>query len=93
MTSLIVSLLQRNPEERRRFAIIGDLLAQQRVVRYLVGEAGIRQTIEIGTGIPAADTVHEVAQRMDPRHPGGLCPLEVAAHLGDAPAAAHAAIC
>ncbi len=33
----------------------------QRVVRFLVGEAGIRQIIDIGTGIPTAGNVHEVA--------------------------------
>lgn len=36
----------------------------QRVVRYLVGEAGIRQIIDIGTGIPAAGNVHQVAQQV-----------------------------
>jgi hypothetical protein len=38
----------------------------QRVVRYLVGEAGIRQIIDIGTGIPTAGNVHEIAQHIDP---------------------------
>jgi hypothetical protein len=38
----------------------------QRVVRYLVGEAGIRQIIDVGTGIPTAGNVHEVAQQVDP---------------------------
>lgn len=38
----------------------------QRAVRYLVGEAGIRQIIDIGTGIPAAGNVHEVAQQTEP---------------------------
>lgn len=38
----------------------------QRVVRYLVGEAGIRQIIDIGTGIPTVGNVHEVAQHIDP---------------------------
>jgi hypothetical protein len=33
----------------------------QRAVRFLVGEAGIRQIIDIGTGIPSAGNVHEVA--------------------------------
>jgi hypothetical protein len=37
-----------------------------RVVRYLVGEAGIRQLIDIGSGLPTADNVHEIAQRVDP---------------------------
>jgi hypothetical protein len=33
----------------------------QRAVRFLVGEAGIRQFIDIGTGIPSAGNVHEIA--------------------------------
>lgn len=37
-----------------------------RVVRFLVGEAGIRQIIDIGTGIPTAGNVHEVAHQVDP---------------------------
>ena len=35
-----------------------------RAIRYLAGEAGIRQFLDIGTGIPAADNTHEVAQRV-----------------------------
>src|SRR5215470_14101536 len=35
-----------------------------RAVRYLAGEAGVRQFRDIGTGIPAADNTHEVAQRV-----------------------------
>jgi hypothetical protein len=38
----------------------------QRVVRFLAGEAGIRQLIDIGTGIPAAGNVHEVAGQVAP---------------------------
>ena len=34
-----------------------------RVVRYLAGEAGIRQFLDIGTGIPSADNTHAVAQQ------------------------------
>lgn len=37
-----------------------------RVVRYLAGEAGIRQFLDIGTGIPKQDNTHEVAQRVTP---------------------------
>ncbi len=33
-----------------------------RAVRYLAGEVGVRQFLDIGTGIPAADNTHEVAQ-------------------------------
>jgi hypothetical protein len=35
-----------------------------RVVRFLAGEVGIRQFLDIGTGLPAADNTHEVAQRV-----------------------------
>jgi hypothetical protein len=37
-----------------------------RAVRYLAGDAGIRQFLDIGTGIPAKDNVHEVAQAVAP---------------------------
>ncbi len=37
-----------------------------RVVRYLVAEAGIRQFLDIGTGLPSANNVHEVAQSIAP---------------------------
>jgi hypothetical protein len=37
-----------------------------RTVRYLVGDAGIRQFLDIGTGLPTADSAHEVAQRVAP---------------------------
>ena len=38
-----------------------------RVVRYLVREAGVRQFLDIGTGLPAADNTHEVAQGQAPQ--------------------------
>jgi hypothetical protein len=38
----------------------------KRVVRYLAGEAGVRQFLDIGTGLPTADNTHEVAQRVAP---------------------------
>jgi O-methyltransferase involved in polyketide biosynthesis len=37
-----------------------------RAIRYLAGEAGIRQFLDIGTGLPTADNTHEVAQRVAP---------------------------
>ncbi|MFJ9659719.1 SAM-dependent methyltransferase [Streptomyces griseoflavus] len=37
-----------------------------RAVRYLTGECGIRQFLDIGTGLPTADNTHEVAQRIAP---------------------------
>jgi hypothetical protein len=41
-----------------------DLLG--RVVRYLVGEAGVRQLLDIGSGLPTAENVHQIAHRIDP---------------------------
>lgn len=38
----------------------------RRVVRYLAAEAGIRQFLDVGTGLPTADNTHEVAQRVAP---------------------------
>jgi O-methyltransferase involved in polyketide biosynthesis len=43
-----------------------DRLFLGRVVRYLVGEVGIRQFLDIGTGLPTVDNTHEVAQRIAP---------------------------
>jgi S-adenosyl methyltransferase len=37
-----------------------------RAVRYLAGEAGVRQFLDIGTGIPTAGNTHEVAQAIAP---------------------------
>ena len=37
-----------------------------RAVRMLAGEAGIRQFLDIGAGLPSADNTHEVAQRIAP---------------------------
>ncbi|GAA4576160.1 SAM-dependent methyltransferase [Micromonospora coerulea] len=44
--------------ENRRFL--------QRAVGHLARSAGIRQFLDIGTGIPTADNTHEVAQAIDP---------------------------
>jgi hypothetical protein len=37
-----------------------------RVVRYLVGEAGVGQLLDVGSGLPTADNVHEIARRVAP---------------------------
>ena len=37
-----------------------------RAVRYLAGEAGVRQFLDIGTGLPTVDNTHQVAQRLAP---------------------------
>ena len=42
------------------------LAFQQRVLRFLVAEAGIRQFVDIGTGLPLVGNTHEVAQSLVP---------------------------
>ncbi|MGH3912529.1 MAG: SAM-dependent methyltransferase, partial [Pseudonocardiaceae bacterium] len=37
-----------------------------RVVRFLAGEAGMRQFLDIGTGLPTMQNTHEVAQQVAP---------------------------
>ena len=50
--------------------ILASVRAQRaflgRAVRYLTAEAGLRQFLDIGTGLPSADNTHEVAQRAAP---------------------------
>jgi hypothetical protein len=38
----------------------------RRTVTYLAAEAGIRQFLDVGTGMPTAGSTHEVAQEVDP---------------------------
>src|SRR6266542_2500376 len=50
---------------------IATLARQQRAflgraVRYLAGEAGIRQFLDIGTGLPTVNNTHQVAQSVAP---------------------------
>jgi hypothetical protein len=58
------AILEVNPEmaftARANRAFLG------RVVRYLAAEAGVRQFLDIGTGIPTAGNTHEVAQAVAP---------------------------
>jgi len=53
-----------------RPTIIRDIRANRaflgRAVRFLAREAGVRQFLDIGTGIPAAGNTHEVAQSIAP---------------------------
>src|SRR5499427_4377421 len=55
---------------RRRPQVVAGARANRaflaRVVRYLATECGIRQFLDIGTGLPAPDSTHEVAQRVAP---------------------------
>jgi hypothetical protein len=51
--------------------IVASALANRaflrRAVRFLVTEAGVRQFLDIGTGIPTLDNTHEVAQSLAPQ--------------------------
>ena len=53
-----------------RPTIIRDIRANReflgRAVQYLAAQAGIRQFLDIGTGLPAANNTHEVAQATAP---------------------------
>ncbi|OEV05641.1 SAM-dependent methyltransferase [Streptomyces oceani] len=50
--------IQQGVRENRRW--------MHRAVRYLAREAGIRQFLDIGTGIPTRPNLHEVAQEVEP---------------------------
>ena len=45
---------------------VADRAFLGRVVRYLAGEAAVRQFLDVGTGLPTANNTHEVAQRVAP---------------------------
>ncbi len=48
------------------FSVRANRAFLARAVRFLAGEAGIRQFLDIGTGIPTANNTHEVAQSVAP---------------------------
>jgi hypothetical protein len=49
-----------------RTAVVENRRFLRRAVTLLTEEAGIRQFLDIGTGLPSADNTHEVAQRSAP---------------------------
>jgi hypothetical protein len=61
---------------QRTFALLGEDVVRGtvlqnrqfmgRVVRYLAAERGIRQFLDIGTGLPSMNSVHQVAQSVAP---------------------------
>ena len=53
------------PDMPRIARLQRDFLA--RAIQYLAGEAGIRQFLDIGTGLPTADNTHQAAQAIAPR--------------------------
>ena len=64
----------RETGKRLLAAVPGAAMAAQanraflgRAVRFLAEDAGIRQFLDIGTGLPTQGNVHEIAQATDPR--------------------------
>jgi hypothetical protein len=61
---------------RRTFAVLGEDVVRgtvqqnrqflARAVRYLAAEKGIKQFLDIGTGLPTLNSVHEVARSVSP---------------------------
>jgi hypothetical protein len=49
-----------------RLGALANRAFLQRATRFLAAEAGIRQFLDIGTGLPTADNTHEVAQAVAP---------------------------
>jgi hypothetical protein len=50
-------------------ARVGVQLQRQvlaRVIRYMVRDEGVRQLLDIGSGLPTAQNVHQIAQRLNP---------------------------
>src|SRR5262249_23482890 len=52
------------PRDRRQRPRVRAFLV--RAVRHLAGEAGIRQFLDIGTGLPTANNTHQAAQAVAP---------------------------
>ena len=52
------------PEVHR--GVRAQRMVLRRAIRYLVGEAGIRQLVDVGSGLPTAGNVHEVARAIAP---------------------------
>jgi S-adenosyl methyltransferase len=49
-----------------RLAVQWNRAFLRRVVRYLIHEAGIRQIVDIGAGLPTVGNTHEIARDADP---------------------------
>jgi O-methyltransferase involved in polyketide biosynthesis len=62
--ALAERILTAIPRQRRHVRANRDFLV--RVVEYLVREAGIRQIVDIGAGLPTSPNVHEVAHAIAP---------------------------
>ncbi len=59
--------IERNSFSTVRLAANENRRFLGRIVSHLAEREGVRQFLDIGAGLPAANNVHEVAQRVDPR--------------------------
>jgi hypothetical protein len=50
--------------DKARASVRGNRVFLGQVVRYLAGEAGVTQFLDVGTGIPTEPNVHQVAQQV-----------------------------
>ena len=57
-------MLQKSPNAR--IAPLENRAFLGRAVRFLTAEAGLRQFLDIGSGLPTTNSVHEVAQAIEP---------------------------
>jgi len=71
----VVRLKWTIPELRRVRPPTALAMMAARIVRFLVGE-GVKQSLDIGSGIPTAGSVHRVAQRADPEPQVGYADVE-----------------
>jgi hypothetical protein len=60
----VARVLQKSPNAR--IAPLENRAFLGRAVRFLTAEAGLRQFLDIGSGLPTATSVHEVAQAIEP---------------------------
>jgi S-adenosyl methyltransferase len=49
-----------------RLGALANRALLRRATKFLAAEAGIRQFLDVGTGLPTADNTHEVAQSVEP---------------------------
>jgi len=63
--AVLAQAMQVMPDIRQHAKTNRDFL--RRVVHFMAAEAGIHQFLDIGSGLPTQQNVHEVAQEVDPK--------------------------
>ncbi|HZM83180.1 MAG TPA: SAM-dependent methyltransferase [Candidatus Limnocylindrales bacterium] len=70
-TTLVITLQAEGEQYRAAFPGVVEIASASRhflirTVRYLAGEAGIDQFLDIGAGLPSLDNNHQVAHHITP---------------------------